>query len=194
MEVKKAEFSGSFVTVEGIPSDMPHIGFYGRSNAGKSSLLREVLNKRAQVKISSVPGKTRLINVFRVNDSFYLDDLPGIGYARVSKSERNKMSEMLKEYLLNQENLFALFVLCDSSRKLPAEEKEMLDFCYLNQILPILVRTKVDKLNQKEREILKKENKNIQAEFPELKIMNSSVKKRESIFDIWKLLDKLFGN
>ena len=193
MEVTKAVFSGSYVNTGDVPSDMPHIGFFGRSNAGKSSLIREVLNKRAEVKVSSVPGKTRLINVFLVNDRFYVDDLPGIGYARVSKTERGKMSDMLRDYLLNQKNLLTLFVLCDSSRQLPVEEKEVIMFCYQSDILPVLVRTKVDKLNQKEREILRRENKSIREEFPELRIMNSSVKKRESIFEMWKFLGKLLG-
>lgn len=176
--IKQAIFFSSYGLKSKYPDEKknPHFAFCGRSNAGKSSLIHTLIDKKANVKISSTPGKTKTLNFFLVNENFFLVDLPGFGYAKASNKERDDMIKLINHYLNNTKNLVCLFVLCDSRRKLPAEEQEIISICYEKQILPVLIRTKFDKLNSKERNQLKKENANVRALFPELKIIASSTK------------------
>ena len=94
--------------------DKPEYAFIGRSNVGKSSLINMMTNKKSLAKISSRPGKTQLINHFVINDAWYMVDLPGYGYAKVAKSDRDKWVGFTNDYLLDRENLMSLFVLIDS--------------------------------------------------------------------------------
>jgi len=95
------------------PPDLPEYAFIGRSNVGKSSLINMLVEKKSLAKTSQQPGKTQLINHFLINDSWYLVDLPGYGYAKVSKVEREKWEKMIGDYLHNRENLICTFVLID---------------------------------------------------------------------------------
>lgn len=115
MEVKKAIFIISNTEVEKCPKpDMPEVAFIGRSNVGKSSLINMLSNKHELAKISSTPGKTQLINHFLINDNMYWVDLPGYGYAKVSKQNRAAWKKMIWNYIENRTNLLTVFVLIDS--------------------------------------------------------------------------------
>lgn len=115
MEVNSAEFVASYPKVSQCPKDgKPEFAFIGRSNVGKSSLIN-MLTRKGLAKVSGTPGKTRLLNFFLINKSWYLVDLPGYGYARVSKTERKTLETMINGYFRNREELVCAFVLIDSN-------------------------------------------------------------------------------
>ena len=115
MNVTSAIFTVSSSSLGQCPSDgLPEFAFIGRSNVGKSSLINMLTDSPSLAKVSSTPGKTRLVNHFLVNGSWYLVDLPGYGYARVSKSQRGEFSKLITDYVLRREQMVFLFVLIDS--------------------------------------------------------------------------------
>jgi len=106
MEIKKAEFISSNTDITKLPKEpLPEYAFIGRSNVGKSSLINMLANHKNLAKTSATPGKTQLINHFKINDNWYLVDLPGYGYAKTSKTQRKQFSKMIKDYLANRKNL-----------------------------------------------------------------------------------------
>lgn len=125
--------------------DRPEIALIGRSNVGKSSLINAILANKSAAKISATPGKTQVINHFLVEDLWYLVDLPGYGYARVSRSERNKWEKMVRDYFLKRENLVLLLLLIDSRIPPQKSDLEFAAFAGRNQIPMLLVFTKADK-------------------------------------------------
>ncbi len=149
MEVKSAEFLISSTSLKGCPApDKPEYAFIGRSNVGKSSLINMLTNKVKLAKTSGKPGKTQLINHFIINDSWYLTDLPGFGYAKVPKTMLSKWDSMIKEYLLNRENLLCVFVLIDARHEQQKVDKELIEYLGEKGISFVLVFTKADKLSQ----------------------------------------------
>ncbi|NTW23108.1 MAG: YihA family ribosome biogenesis GTP-binding protein [Lentimicrobium sp.] len=147
MIIKSAEFIASNTDQLKSPkTDKPEYAFIGRSNVGKSSLINRLLERKNLARISSTPGKTRLINHFLVNSEWYLVDLPGYGYARISKKEREKWELMIHSYLTQRQNLVNTFILVDSRIE---PKKSDLDFInwFGEQELPFtIVFTKTDKL------------------------------------------------
>jgi GTP-binding protein len=125
----------------------PEFAFIGRSNVGKSSLINMVTGEKNLAKTSSKPGKTRLINHFLINEKWFLVDLPGYGYARVSKSDREKFEKFIKEYILNREKLYCLFVLIDSRIEPQQIDLDFINWLGENQIPFVIVYTKTDKLS-----------------------------------------------
>ena len=118
MKIHTAEFVISAPTVEKCPAaDRPEYAFIGRSNVGKSSLINMLTGRKGLAKTSSMPGKTLLINHFLINESWYLVDLPGYGYARRSKAQQEELTRMIKSYVCERENLTCLFLLIDSRHK-----------------------------------------------------------------------------
>lgn len=115
MIVRTAEFKGSFASVDACPdTTKPEWAFIGRSNVGKSSLINMLVRRKGLVKVSSTPGKTQTINYFLINDVFHLVDLPGYGYAKVSKAERERFHQMNEAYIRRRKQLYAVFQLVDS--------------------------------------------------------------------------------
>lgn len=151
MEIKKAEFIISNTDITKCPApDIPEYAFIGRSNVGKSSLINMLCGRKSLAKTSSTPGKTQLINHFLINDSWYLVDLPGYGYAKSSKKDRAKWSKFINDYLLKRENLMAVVVLVDSRHKPQKIDMEFIEFLGKNGIPFIMVFTKIDKLSSSE--------------------------------------------
>lgn len=130
---------------------MPEYAFIGRSNVGKSSLINMICDRKSLAKVSSTPGKTQLINHFNIDDKWLLADLPGYGYAKVSKEKRVKFHNFTLDYLRNRENLMCTFVLIDSRLTPQKIDLEFLEFCGTKQIPFVIVFTKMDKLNQAEK-------------------------------------------
>jgi GTP-binding protein len=154
MEIKEARFIVSNTNVEKCPRpDKPEYAFIGRSNVGKSSLINMLTNRKSLAKTSGKPGKTRLINHFLINEEWYLVDLPGYGYAKIAKKEREKWERFLKNYILKRENLFNLFVLIDSRHNPQAIDLEFMEWLGLSQIPFSIVFTKTDKLKPEELEV-----------------------------------------
>jgi GTP-binding protein len=162
MKITKAEFICSNTRVDLCPQEqIPEYAFIGRSNVGKSTLINMLVERKKLAKTSSTPGKTRLINHFKINDQWFLCDLPGYGYAKVSKKERETFGKMIERYALQRSNLVCFFVLIDA--RIPPQQID-LDFIEWlgDSKLPfVIVLTKVDKINQtgksKNLELLKKE-------------------------------------
>ena len=127
MKISKAEFVQSSTRVNQKPADrLPEFAFIGRSNVGKSSLINMLCSNGKLAKTSQTPGKTRLVNHFRINDSWYLVDLPGYGYARLPAREREELQRVIWDYILHSEELVMLFVLLDSRHDMQAIDLEFL--------------------------------------------------------------------
>lgn len=129
------------------PPNIPEYAFIGRSNVGKSSLINLLTNHKKLAKTSSTPGKTQLINHFLINDSWYLVDLPGYGYAKVSKKDREKFGKLITNYITKRKNLVNVFLLVDSRHDPQKSDLDFMRFLGENGIPFTIVMTKIDKLN-----------------------------------------------
>ena len=129
--------------------DRPEYAFIGRSNVGKSSLINMIVNNDKLAKTSNTPGKTQLINHFNIDDEWYIVDLPGYGFAKVSQSQRKKWEKMIEDYLRKRENLVSVFVLIDSRHSPQKLDLEFADKLRKWQVPFSLVFTKADKENQR---------------------------------------------
>jgi GTP-binding protein len=160
--LKQASFVKSSTTVKDCPADnLPEYAFIGRSNVGKSSLINMLVERKKLAKTSSTPGKTRLINHFKINSQWFLCDLPGYGYAKVSKKERESFAKMIEKYATQRTNLVCFFVLVDA--RIPPQQLDLdfIEWLGDSQLPFAIVLTKVDKINQtgksKNLDLLKKE-------------------------------------
>lgn len=151
MKIETAEFLMSNSDFRKCPEpDMPEYAFIGRSNVGKSSLINMLTERKKLAKTSGTPGKTQLINHFVINDTWYLVDLPGYGYAKVSKTERRKFKNMIYQFLESRHELMCVFVLLDS--RIPAQTSDLQFMEWLgNKGIPfVMVFTKIENLKEDE--------------------------------------------
>ncbi|MFR9649679.1 MAG: ribosome biogenesis GTP-binding protein YihA/YsxC [Rikenellaceae bacterium] len=148
MRVLKATFKCSSEKLSQLPKDeLPEFAFIGRSNVGKSSLVNMLTGNSSLAKVSSTPGKTRLINHFTINDSWFLVDLPGYGYARASKSSRSAFAKIITEYVTKAENMHLLFVLVDSRHEPQKIDMNFIEMLGEEGIPFAIIFTKSDKLS-----------------------------------------------
>lgn len=153
MKITKALFQCSSERLSQVPKDpLPDIAFIGRSNVGKSSLINLLTGRGGLAKVSATPGKTRLINHFRINDAWYLVDLPGYGYARTSKQQRGAFSKLILDYVLRCERMHYLFVLLDIRLEPQRIDLEFIELLGTHSIPFGIVFTKADKLSAAQRE------------------------------------------
>ncbi|CFX81612.1 GTP-binding protein, ribosome biogenesis, YsxC [Syntrophomonas zehnderi OL-4] len=153
LPIKKAEFVSCFVDMKSLPDNqLPEIALVGRSNVGKSSLINKIVNRKNLAKSSSTPGKTRTINYYCINDSWYMVDLPGYGFAKVSKTEKEKWGRMIEKYLSGREPLRGVIQLLDIRH--PPTQNDILMKEWLNhyQMPILLVATKADKVSRNEKQ------------------------------------------
>lgn len=150
MKIADARFFKSSSNVKQCPRpDKPEYAFIGRSNVGKSSLINKLCNRKALAKTSSTPGKTQLINHFSINQTeWYLVDLPGYGYAKVSKKLRSGFSKIILDYIAHRENLMCLFILIDSRLPIQKTDLNFMNLMVENEVPIALIFTKTDKLNK----------------------------------------------
>ena len=174
------------------PPDYPEYAFTGRSNVGKSSLINMLTSRKKLAKISSTPGKTRTINHFLINESWYLVDLPGYGYAKVSKDIKEQWNKTTTNYILKRENLMCLFALIDSRHPPQKKDLQFIELLGHNKVPFAIVFTKTDKLSETE---LKKNIFNFEEEL--LKhweflpnSFNSSIKKNLGKNEILDFIEK----
>lgn len=174
MEIKQAKFVTSNSSVDKCPKpDRPEYAFIGRSNVGKSSLINMLVNSKTLAKTSSRPGKTQLINHFIINETWYLVDLPGYGYAQAPKAERKKWELFIRQYILKRLNLYNLFVLIDIRHEPQLVDLEFIEWLGINGVPFSIVFTKSDKLKPEEIE------PNVQ-------------KYKETLLEKWNELPKIF--
>lgn len=147
MQITKAEFKCSSERISQVPKDdLKDIAFIGRSNVGKSSLINMLTARTGLAKVSGTPGKTRLINHFRINDAWYLVDLPGYGYARRGKESREALRKMIEGYALHRQELTCLFVLLDCRHKPQQIDLDFIHWLGENGVPFAIVFTKTDKV------------------------------------------------
>ena len=147
--IAKAQFKCSSERISQVPKDsLKDIAFIGRSNVGKSSLINMLTRHKGLAKVSATPGKTKLINHFLIDNSWYLVDLPGYGYARTSKKERGAFAKIILDYVFKCEKMHFLFVLVDSRLEPQKIDLEFIDWLGNNQIPFAIVFTKADKLGK----------------------------------------------
>ena len=191
MKIKKVEL---YKTVY-VPEDLPQtpyreVAFVGRSNVGKSSLLNTLANNFKLAKVSSDPGKTRSINFYLVNNKFFMVDLPGYGFAKVSFKEQKRWRELIENYLKERDTLKGVFLLVDSRVGPTEKDRQMKDWLDFFGIPYVIVATKVDKLKSSERQKLKKK---IEEGFgdKDFRIIPFSSKTREGRVEVLKEIERL---
>lgn len=171
MKIKSAQFVISNTDYKKCPErDLPEYAFIGRSNVGKSSLINMLTDHSKLAKTSGRPGKTQLINHFIINEEWYLVDLPGYGWAQVSKESRNKWDKMVKDYMRYRPNLYLVFVLVDSRLPPQKVDMEFINWMGEHQVPLAIVLTKTDKLSKNQvasnHAAIRRELKGYWAELP----------------------------
>lgn len=192
MIIKTSDFVTSATKKEQYPEDsLAEVAFVGRSNVGKSSLINSITNRKALARVSNTPGRTRLVNFFIINNEYSLVDLPGYGYAKVSKTQLQDFAKIIEEYLQNRESLKKIILLVDSRHKPTGDDVMMYNYCKYYNIPCLIVGTKLDKL--KRNEIRKNEKiikDTLQMRPTDDFIMFSSLSKENKE----ELLEKVFSN
>jgi GTP-binding protein len=152
--IRELEFMGGMAAVDGWrpESELPEVAFAGRSNVGKSSLLNKLVRRKAFARVSRTPGRTREINFFRVNSSFILADLPGYGYARVSKEKKADWKPLIEGYLRHTATLAGVVLLLDIRREPSDDDVAMLDYLAELELPTVVVLTKTDKVSSQAAE------------------------------------------
>jgi GTP-binding protein len=152
MEIKEAEYIGSFPSIRQCPKDSkPEYAFIGRSNVGKSSLINLLCNRRDLARVSNTPGKTQTLNYYLIDKFWYIVDLPGYGYAKISKKKRHEWEKMIEGYLLHRQNLGCAFVLVDANIPPQLIDIEFVNWMGKMSIPFVIVFTKSDRLKSNDK-------------------------------------------
>ena len=183
-------------TVCGITSTLPQnnrpeIAFAGKSNVGKSSLINGLLNRKSLARTSAQPGKTQTINFYNINDAMYLVDLPGYGYAKASQSQREQWGQMIERYLHGSKQLKTVFLLIDIRHEPSANDRQMYEWISYQGYAPIIIATKLDKINRSQ---VQKQIKLIRDGLlvkPGTKILPFSAQTKQGREEIWQVMDSL---
>ena len=191
MNYNKVEFKASYAKFNQIPkSEKLEFAFSGRSNVGKSSLINKIMNRKALARVSSMPGKTVTINFFSL-ENIYVVDLPGYGYAKVSKTEKQRWAGLIEGYLHDDRNLALVFQLVDFRHKPTADDIMMIDFLIESEIPFVIVLTKADKMKKKERE---ERRKALLSEIPyadEITMIAFSAETGEGVEEIREIIESI---
>lgn len=186
----------SLETVIGVTSkipqnEMPEIAFAGKSNVGKSSLINVLVNRKSLARTSAQPGKTQTINFYNINQELYFVDLPGYGYAKVSREEKEKWGKMVEKYLRQSNVLRAVFLLIDIRHDPSANDKLMYDWICANGFQPIVIATKADKINRSQ---LQKQVKAVRQGLgvdKETAVIPFSAQTRQGRDEIYEMIDRI---
>lgn len=189
----------SLETVCGITSrlpenTLPELAFAGKSNVGKSSLINALMNRKSLARTSAQPGKTQTINFYNINDAMYLVDLPGYGYAKVSQETKEKWGKLIERYLNGSRQLKAVFLLIDIRHEPSANDKSMYDWIVYNGYDPIIIATKLDKINRSQvQKHLKMVRTGLNVK-PGTRIFPFSATTKQGREEIWAFIDELLGS
>jgi GTP-binding protein len=198
MEIGMVIKSVNLETVCGITSVfpvnvLPEIAFSGRSNVGKSSLINGLMNRKSLARTSAQPGKTQTINFYNINEMLYFVDLPGYGYAKVSVGIKEKWGKMIERYFEKSTQLKVVFLLVDIRRKPSENDKIMYDWILYQGYQPVIIATKLDKINRSQKE---KQMKLIRETFEvtqETIIIPFSAVTKQGREEIWQLIEEICG-
>lgn len=171
----------------------PEVAFAGKSNVGKSSLINALMNRKSYARTSSQPGKTQTINFYNINDELYFVDLPGYGYAKVSQQEKEKWGKMIEKYLHRSKVLQAVFLLVDIRHEPSANDRQMYEWILANGYHPIVIATKLDKINRSQiaKQVkLVKQGLGVDKDTIVIPFSAETKQGREEIYD---LIDQLTG-
>lgn len=188
----------SLETVIGVTSkipdnQLPEIAFAGKSNVGKSSLINALMNRKSLARTSAQPGKTQTINFYNINDELYFVDLPGYGYAKVSQQEKEKWGKMIEKYLHRSKVLQAVFLLVDIRHEPSDNDRQMYEWILANGYHPIVIATKLDKINRSQiaKQVkLVKQGLGVDKDTIVIPFSAETKQGREEIYD---LIDQLTG-
>jgi len=193
VKIEYAEFVTSATEPDQYPwPDRPEIAFGGRSNVGKSSLINTLIERKGLVETSKQPGRTQTINFFDVNDEFYVVDLPGYGYAKVSREERKAWGPMIETYLQQRRSLEAIVCVMDVRRGLEADDLQLIEAAPHFGLQAVPVFTKADKLGTQKRKKRRREIADLLGIEPD-EILLFSSEKRIGKRDLWRRLEPLVG-
>lgn len=172
---------------------LPEIALAGKSNVGKSTLINALINRKALARTSSQPGKTQTINFYKVEDLFYFVDLPGYGYAKVSKEERQRWGKMIESYLHTRQTLLQVMLLVDARHRPSANDRMMLDWIRSFGYQPLVVATKTDKVRPNQRAACRREIiDSLAIDEGQLFPFEGSTKKGDTI--IWGQLESILSS
>ncbi len=187
----ESKFVKSAIDLAGCPNDnLKEVVFLGRSNAGKSSLINALLNRKALAKVSGTPGKTRLMNFFLVANQYRFVDLPGYGFAKREPGELEKWSQFIEDYLLNRDNLVGMILVMDIRRKWTPDEEMLYSLSLERNIPGVLVLTKADKLNKTKT---KQAIKSLEASCPGWHVRSVSNSKKTGIAELLQFIYKTWS-
>ena len=192
MNLHNASIKTSAVSPKQYPTDgRLEFAFAGRSNVGKSSMINKLLNRKSLARVSGTPGKTITINFYDIDDTIYLVDLPGYGYAKRSKEEQAKWGKMMEDYLANREQLVQTILLVDSRHKPTADDQLMADWIRHYHDRLIVIATKIDKLKKREVE------SNLEMIYDELQLTEDdilvpfTVNDEEGRVTVWDMIEMM---
>lgn len=192
MIIKNSSYAISAVREDQYPTDnLPEIALSGRSNVGKSSLINTLLGRKNLARTSGQPGKTQTLNFYLVNDDFYLVDVPGYGYARVSQKKRQQFGEMIQDYLETRANLQGLIILIDGRHDPTKDDIAMYNYAlYLN--LPILVVcTKIDKIKKNQRnQVISALSHKLDLKHDNVEVLTFSSVQKLHVKEVWQWIEQ----
>jgi len=189
MKVNTAEIVISAVSKKQYPSGrLPEIALAGRSNVGKSSFINKLLHRKNLARTSSKPGKTQTLNFYKINDLFYFVDVPGYGYAKVSKKEREKWGAMMEEYFSLRETLTLTILIVDIRHKPTEDDRLMYDFLKYYELPVLVIATKLDKIKKSQRSVYLKRVFNTLELESEDTVIPFSAETAEGKDDVWHYL------
>jgi GTP-binding protein len=172
-------------------NDKPEFAFAGKSNVGKSSLINALMNRKAYARTSAQPGKTQTINFYNINDALYYVDLPGYGYAKVSQTEKEKWGKMIERYLHKSKQIRQVFLLVDIRHEPGANDKQMYEWIVYNGYRPVIIATKLDKINRSQiQKHVKMLRTGLGMQKSDILIPFSSLSK-QGREEIWYLIEKI---
>ncbi|MDO5041158.1 MAG: ribosome biogenesis GTP-binding protein YihA/YsxC [Peptoniphilus sp.] len=194
MKIKKAELEKVAVSEKQYPDEnLKELAFAGRSNVGKSSFINAMLNRKNIARTSSTPGKTRTVNFYRVNDDLRLVDLPGYGYAKVSKKEKDSWATSINEYLSLRQNLVEVILLVDIRHEPTAQDVQMYEFIREAGFSGIVIATKSDKISRgKHQQNLSKIAKALKME-NRSNILSFSSLDRKKVDEMWEIFEDMLA-
>lgn len=192
MIIKKLDLETVCGITSRLPENtLPEIAFAGKSNVGKSSLINALIMRKAFARTSSQPGKTQTINFYKVNEAFYYVDLPGYGYAKVSMAEREKWGKMIEKYLNTSKQLKAVLLLIDIRHEPSANDRNMYEWIQYNGYEPIIVATKLDKINRSQvQKHVKMVREGLGAK-KETTIIPFSAETMQGREELWQIIEEL---